>query len=255
MIFLVFYFVLILIVCIELFKIKVPHPSYPSTRISVQVPSLGIHFSPERCFKIMELLNLFYGTIETCSQPATDNSQAKLAPWSPADLAADCRILVWRVSPWIFVLCTCLWLTSLKVFFLTWNIPNEFHFTGNWQLSCYMAALFPVAFWIISLFIWICKVSKLPEIPKVLYISICNFSFNINISHFIKIFSNSFSKVILIPHFCIDESIREGRCMWTKDKNSVLRRRKISEQEIWKGKTINLKRLPQQQQTLFFLVE
>ncbi|KAK4265962.1 hypothetical protein QN277_026944 [Acacia crassicarpa] len=77
-------------------QIKVPHPSYPSTRISVQVPNLGIHFSPERYFKIMELLNIFYGTIESCSQPTADNFQAKLSSWSPADLATDGRILVWR---------------------------------------------------------------------------------------------------------------------------------------------------------------
>ncbi|KAI4335042.1 hypothetical protein L6164_013726 [Bauhinia variegata] len=77
-------------------QIKVPHPSYPPTRISVQVPNLRIHFSPERYFRIMELLNILYGTVETCSQPASDNFQAKLAPWSLADLATDGRILVWR---------------------------------------------------------------------------------------------------------------------------------------------------------------
>ncbi|KAI4344734.1 hypothetical protein L6164_011925 [Bauhinia variegata] len=76
--------------------IKVPHPSYPSTRISVQVPNLGIHFSPERFFRIMKLLNIFYGTIKTCSQPASNNFQAELAPWSVADLATDGRLLVWR---------------------------------------------------------------------------------------------------------------------------------------------------------------
>ncbi|RYR15607.1 hypothetical protein Ahy_B04g072461 [Arachis hypogaea] len=39
-------------------KIKVPHPSYPSTCISIQVPNLCIHFSPERFCRIMELLSI-----------------------------------------------------------------------------------------------------------------------------------------------------------------------------------------------------
>ncbi|XP_059444630.1 uncharacterized protein LOC132176414 [Corylus avellana] len=77
-------------------QIKVPHPSYPSTCISIQVPNLGIHFSPARYGRLMELLNILYGTMETCGQPTVDNFQAELAPWSPTDLATDARILVWK---------------------------------------------------------------------------------------------------------------------------------------------------------------
>ncbi|KAK7363427.1 hypothetical protein VNO77_05570 [Canavalia gladiata] len=77
-------------------QIKVPHPSYPSTLISIQVPNLGIHFSSERYSRIMELLSILYKAMETCSQPTTDSFQSKLTPWSPADLAADGRILVWK---------------------------------------------------------------------------------------------------------------------------------------------------------------
>lgn len=80
-----------------LLKIKVPHPSYPSTHISIQVPNLGIHFSPERYCRLMELLNILSGAMETCSQPIGDNFQAELTPWSPIDLAIDARILVWKV--------------------------------------------------------------------------------------------------------------------------------------------------------------
>ncbi|KAJ0034329.1 hypothetical protein Pint_24264 [Pistacia integerrima] len=76
-------------------QIKVPHPSYPSTRVSVQVPNLGVHFSPERYLRLMELLNILQGRMETCGQPSVDNFQAELAPWSPADLASDASILVW----------------------------------------------------------------------------------------------------------------------------------------------------------------
>ncbi|KAG2726780.1 hypothetical protein I3760_01G128300 [Carya illinoinensis] len=77
-------------------QIKVPHPSCPSTRISIQVPNLGIHFSPARYCRLMELIKILYGTMETGSQPTVDHFQAELAPWSPADLAIDARILVWK---------------------------------------------------------------------------------------------------------------------------------------------------------------
>ncbi|XP_031738035.1 uncharacterized protein LOC101213129 isoform X1 [Cucumis sativus] len=79
-------------------QIKVPHPSYPSTRISIQVPNLGIHISPARYCKLMELLNTIYGKMETYSQPSDTggNFQPVLPPWGPVDLTADARILVWR---------------------------------------------------------------------------------------------------------------------------------------------------------------
>lgn len=77
-------------------QIKVASPHCPSTRISVQVPNLGIHFSPARYFRLMELLNILYGTMENCGQSTVDNFQTVVAPWNPADLAVHARILVWR---------------------------------------------------------------------------------------------------------------------------------------------------------------
>lgn len=79
------------------FKIKVPHPNHPSTRISVQVPALGIHFSPVRYSRLMELLNILYGAMQNGTQPVGENFQAELAPWNPQDLAAEAQILVWKV--------------------------------------------------------------------------------------------------------------------------------------------------------------
>ncbi|KAM1215633.1 hypothetical protein ACFX13_012262 [Malus domestica] len=78
-------------------QIIVPHPSYPSMRISIQVPNLGIHFSPSRFQRLMKLLNIFCGTLETCnaSQPALDDFQAE-TPWSLSDLSTEARILAWR---------------------------------------------------------------------------------------------------------------------------------------------------------------
>ncbi|CAM9004161.1 unnamed protein product [Rhodiola kirilowii] len=76
-------------------QIKAPHPSYPSTRISVQVPNLGIHFSPARYSRLMGLLNILDGTRESV-QPTVDTFDSELATWHPADLAANARILVWK---------------------------------------------------------------------------------------------------------------------------------------------------------------
>lgn len=45
----------------------------------------------------MELLNILYGTTDANGQPSIDNFNAELAPWNPADLATNARILVWKV--------------------------------------------------------------------------------------------------------------------------------------------------------------
>ncbi|KAI3677367.1 hypothetical protein L1987_86993 [Smallanthus sonchifolius] len=73
-------------------QIKVPHPS---TRVSVQVPTLGIHLSPSRFSRLMELLKILSGTIES-STKLVEDYQAEHAPWSSPDLATDVQVLVWR---------------------------------------------------------------------------------------------------------------------------------------------------------------
>ncbi|XP_042516642.1 uncharacterized protein LOC122090931 isoform X2 [Macadamia integrifolia] len=77
-------------------QIKIPHPRYPSTRVSFQVPNLGIHFSPARYYRILELLKIIYSMLGNRGQDTIENSQIGLAPWSPADLATEAKILVWR---------------------------------------------------------------------------------------------------------------------------------------------------------------
>ncbi|MFS7909478.1 putative vacuolar protein sorting-associated protein [Helianthus anomalus] len=76
-------------------QIKVPHPCHPSTRVSVQVPTLAIHLSPSRFSRIMELLNILSGTIESGTKLVEDY-QAEYAPWSSPDIATEAQILVWR---------------------------------------------------------------------------------------------------------------------------------------------------------------
>lgn len=75
-------------------QIKVPHPNFPSTRVSVQVPNLGIHISPARYCRLMELLDIVYSTLQTSGQPAEEDFKPELAPWNPADMATKARILV-----------------------------------------------------------------------------------------------------------------------------------------------------------------
>ncbi|CAH2036004.1 unnamed protein product [Thlaspi arvense] len=77
-------------------QIKVPHPSYPSTRISIQVPNIGVHFSPTRYMRIMQLSDILYGVMKTYSQAPADDIPDGIQPWSPADLVNDARILVWK---------------------------------------------------------------------------------------------------------------------------------------------------------------
>lgn len=48
---------------------------------------------------------MLYETMDTYSLSTADSFQAKLAPWSPADLATDGRILVWKVCSQFFVKC------------------------------------------------------------------------------------------------------------------------------------------------------
>ncbi|XP_057544625.1 uncharacterized protein LOC130823840 isoform X3 [Amaranthus tricolor] len=77
-------------------QIKVAHPNFPSTRISVQVPNLGIHMSPARYCRLMELLNIFYNTLQSDGRPVDEIIQPELVPWNPADMSTEARILVWK---------------------------------------------------------------------------------------------------------------------------------------------------------------
>ncbi|KAK8681959.1 hypothetical protein V6N13_054356 [Hibiscus sabdariffa] len=120
-------------------QIKIPHPSFPSTRVSVQVPNLGIHLSPARYCRLMELLNISYAAMDTGVQPSVD-FQAGVASWSATDLASHAKILVWRVD-----------------FKLHWY----------WKHYCFMAALLCRVIWILSLSLGIRKISESPAALEV----------------------------------------------------------------------------------------
>lgn len=97
---------LVRIVLMEMYclKIKIPHPRYPSTRVSVQVPNLGVHFSPERHCRIMDLLAILQSTTKSSDLGASEVPQTGSVSWHPADLATDARILVWRVCFFFFLI-------------------------------------------------------------------------------------------------------------------------------------------------------
>ncbi|KAJ8645273.1 hypothetical protein MRB53_007021 [Persea americana] len=77
-------------------QIKIPHPKYPSTRISVQVPSLAVHLSPERYRRVMDLLAILNNAQESSDLGSNKFSQTGVPSWYPADLATNARLLVWR---------------------------------------------------------------------------------------------------------------------------------------------------------------
>ncbi|XP_059076567.1 uncharacterized protein LOC131042467 isoform X2 [Cryptomeria japonica] len=76
-------------------QIKLQHPSYPSTRISIQVPNLGLHFSAARYSRIMNLLVMFDEKGGRNDEMAGTNYGMGLRSWHPTDLAGDARVLFW----------------------------------------------------------------------------------------------------------------------------------------------------------------
>ncbi|CAA0829437.1 calcium-dependent lipid-binding family protein, partial [Striga hermonthica] len=77
-------------------QIKVPHPNHPSTRIAVQIPSIGIHFSPSRYSRLNELLNLLSGAMPNDDQHTVKSLPNGLLSWNPPYLTTEARFLVWK---------------------------------------------------------------------------------------------------------------------------------------------------------------
>lgn len=135
--------------CLSFFfwwKIKVPHPGHPSMRVSVQVPNFGLHFSPVRYRRLMELLDILYRAMPDTEQPAIENLPPEYAPWYPPDLAIEARILVWRV-------CRCCvncshymnqqWLNIVNFTLFSWfrGLATQL-LHGNHVILCYLVYIF-----------------------------------------------------------------------------------------------------------------
>ncbi|OMP08180.1 hypothetical protein COLO4_06705 [Corchorus olitorius] len=99
-------------VILRLQQIRFENPSYPSTRLAVQLPSLGFHFSPARYHRLMQVIKIF--------QEDDNDSPDLLRPWNQADFEGWLSVLsrkgvgnreaVWQrrylclVGPFIYVL-------------------------------------------------------------------------------------------------------------------------------------------------------
>lgn len=46
----------------------------------------------------MELLNIFYSTLQSSAHPVDEVFEPELSPWKQADMAMEVRILVWKVA-------------------------------------------------------------------------------------------------------------------------------------------------------------
>ncbi|XP_068635813.1 uncharacterized protein [Aristolochia californica] len=69
-------------------QIRMEHPSYPSTRVALRLPSLGLHFSPARYHRLMQVAKLF--------QDEGSESSDALMPWSQADFEGWLSLLAWK---------------------------------------------------------------------------------------------------------------------------------------------------------------
>lgn len=76
-------------------QIKLPHPKYPATRVVIQVPNLGFHFSPSRYSRIMNLLAIFNERDAIKDGLDGTNSRMGHTSWHPADMEGDARVLFW----------------------------------------------------------------------------------------------------------------------------------------------------------------
>lgn len=72
------------------FQIRSQFASFPSTRLALRLPSVGVHFSPARYHRLMQVAKLFQGK---------EGYQADLVcPWDQADFEGWLYHLTWKVT-------------------------------------------------------------------------------------------------------------------------------------------------------------
>lgn len=74
----------------HLIQIRLENPSYPSTRLAIQLPSLGFHFSPARYHRLMRIAKLF--------QDEDNEDSDSFRPWNQADFEGWLSTLTRKVS-------------------------------------------------------------------------------------------------------------------------------------------------------------
>ncbi|CAH9120085.1 unnamed protein product [Cuscuta europaea] len=73
---------------VKLQQIRLQNPGFPSTRISVRLPSLGFHCSPSRYHRLMQVAKIF--------EKREINSLEFYNPWSQADFEGWLSLLSWK---------------------------------------------------------------------------------------------------------------------------------------------------------------
>lgn len=63
------------------------NPSYPTTRLSMRLPSLQFHFSPARYHRLMQIARIFQ---------EEDGKSESLRPWNQSDFEGWVSVLVWK---------------------------------------------------------------------------------------------------------------------------------------------------------------
>ncbi|KAL2613699.1 hypothetical protein R1flu_025391 [Riccia fluitans] len=75
-------------------QIQVQHPSFPSTRLQIKVPHLGLHFSPGRYRRMLLLLRAIEGT-DQVSEGAEGPTAVAFTASHSADFSGEACILLW----------------------------------------------------------------------------------------------------------------------------------------------------------------
>ncbi|PTQ34792.1 hypothetical protein MARPO_0076s0036 [Marchantia polymorpha] len=76
-------------------QIQVQHPSFPSTRLQIRVPHLGLHFSPGRYRRMLLLLKALGGADQAVEGSEGLAKTEVVTAWHSADFSGEARVLLW----------------------------------------------------------------------------------------------------------------------------------------------------------------
>ncbi len=73
------------------------HSCYPSTRLAIKVPHLGLHFSPARYGRLMLILHALGAVSQLEEGLDAEKDTAMPVQWQHGDYSGEARILLWGV--------------------------------------------------------------------------------------------------------------------------------------------------------------
>lgn len=77
-------------------KLRIPHPAYPLTHIALQVPHLGLHFSPGRYHKFAQLIATFDDSNGSSDKIELPEKIQTKPSWYPPEHEGSSMVLVWK---------------------------------------------------------------------------------------------------------------------------------------------------------------